>query len=742
MRPIRRLSSAFAALSLVMGGVVATAAPAHAAWNTPAQVRSIGGTGRASLFPWGMAYNPVSGRYVVTDYFNYQVRQYGADWSAMGILPQPTGASGDPESVLASVAVDPTNGDVYVAKPKPDTLAHYDRAGNRLPDVVVEPGSGTRTYTAWLSIDAAGFIYVLDSHLWNTDADPSRLIKLASGGGSQVASWDLRFPGQLATQAYGLDVAADGRIYIADSINRRIQVLGSDGTYLRSIGTAGRADAVGGLSGDLRNLLVDDAHQRIYVADALQNQIEVFGFDGRPLFHFGGEGSAPGQLLAPRQMTFGPDGRLWVTEYGNYRIQAFDPATGRSLGIRPRPLPQRPAGQLGQPRDVAVDPATGNVWVADTWNQRFQKFSADGRLLGSWGGRGNAPPYGVKYPRGIGFDPVNRRVWVANNAAGTIYVYDDKANFLFQIGSEDARNNSQPGRFEKPFGIAFGSGYAYVTDVGATYEGNAVQVKILDARTGTEVGTIPRNAKSVSVDEATGEVYIADSAGNQQKIYVYPPTGGEPLRSFGAAGVGDGLFTGLWGVTVANGVVYATDEAQSRVQAFTTAGAFLGKWGGFGTKPYQFRGPSGISHDRSGRVYVADASNDRIVVFDPAAGKPAFEFSRPTITLTSPANGSAVRAPVTIRGTAADNAAIATVEVSVRDNATGRWWDPATATWIAAQTWGFAPWRGAATGAAWSWTFPGPEHGRSYHAEARVRDIHNTLSATTATTDFTVAPAG
>ena len=39
------------------------------------------GTGRAALFPWGMAYNPVSNAYVVTDYFNYQVRQYGADWA-------------------------------------------------------------------------------------------------------------------------------------------------------------------------------------------------------------------------------------------------------------------------------------------------------------------------------------------------------------------------------------------------------------------------------------------------------------------------------------------------------------------------------------------------------------------------------------------------------------------------------------------------------------------------------------
>ena len=688
-----------------------------------------------------MAYNPVSDKYVVTDYFNYQVRQYNSDWTYDRTLPQPSAATGDPESVLAAVAVDPTNGDVYIGKPKPDTLAHYDAAGNRLPDVVVDPAATAQTYTAWLTIDDAGYIYVLDSHLWNTAADPSRLIKLAPGGGSTVATWDLSFPGQLPGQFYGLDVGANGRIYLADSINRRIQVLAADGTWLRSIGSAGDDTTVGALSGDLRSVLVDDASNRIFVVDAIQDQIEAYALNGTPLYHVGGEGSAPGDLIGPRQMTLGPDGRLWVTEYGNYRIQSFDPATGASLGIEPEPLPDRPGGQLGQPRDVAIDPATGQVWVADTWNQRFCRFAADGTFENCWGGRGNAPPYGVKYPRGIGFDPVNRRVWVTNNAAGTIYVYDDQANFLFQIGDEETRLNSQPGLFEKPFGVTFGNGYAYVTDVGSTYAGNTVKVKILDAATGVEVGTIARNSKSVAVDAATGEVYVADAGVNQQKIYVYGPTGGPALRSFGGKGTANGKFTGLWGVTVADGVVYATDEAQSRIQAFSTTGTFLGRWGALGSTPYQLRNPSGISHDAQGRLYVADASNDRIVVFNPAVARPAYEFSRPTITLTSPGQGASTDAPVVIRGTAADNLGLSTVEISVRDNGTGLWWEPSTATWTATQTWGLAPWRGSPTSATWSWTFPGPQYDTSYHVEARARDTKNTLSAANRTVDFTVRAA-
>jgi hypothetical protein len=135
---------------------------------------------------------------------------------------------------------------------------------------------------------------------------------------------------------------------------------------------------------------------------------------------------------------------------------------------------------------------------------------------------------------------------------------------------------------------------------------------------------------------------------------------------------------------------------------------------------------------------VADAANDRIVVFDPSIPKPAYQFGRPTLALTSPSSGAFLDAPVTIAGTATDNRGLATIEVSLRDAATGLWWDPATATWIPTQTWGFAPWRGSATGATWSWTFPGPQYEHAYHAEVRARDTDNTLSSPTRSVDFTV----
>ena len=126
----------------------------------------------------------------------------------------------------------------------------------------------------------------------------------------------------------------------------------------------------------------------------------------------------------------------------------------------------------------------------------------------------------------------------------------------------------------------------------------------------------------------------------------------------GSAGTGNGQFTGLWDVAIIGRTLYASDNAQSRITAFTIpatgAPTFLGRWGAFGTNPYQFRNPSGMTVDANGLLYVADATNDRIEVFNPAVAKPAYEFSRPIAHRHVARERRHRRAPVVISGTATD----------------------------------------------------------------------------------------
>ena len=119
-------------------------------------------------------------------------------------------------------------------------------------------------------------------------------------------------------------------------------MIAADGAYFGSFGFAGDASTVGALSGDLRSVLVDDAVGRVYVVDAIQSQIEVYTLGGVPLFHFGEQGTGPGQLRGPRQLTLSGDGNICVTEYGGYRIQRFDVDGNPGRRSRRRPRSRRP----------------------------------------------------------------------------------------------------------------------------------------------------------------------------------------------------------------------------------------------------------------------------------------------------------------------------------------------------------------------------------------------------------------
>lgn len=97
------------------------------------------------------------------------------------------------------------------------------------------------------------------------------------------------------------------------------------------------------------------------------------------------------------------------------------------------------------------------------------------------------------------------------------------------------------------------------------------------------------------------------------------------------------------------GVVYFTDSEQNKVVAYTTAGVYFGQWGTAGSKPGQPNNPSGITHDVAGLVYVADAGNDRVQVFDPTTALAA-DSSLPSVVITGPAAEATVPAPVTLTG--------------------------------------------------------------------------------------------
>jgi DNA-binding beta-propeller fold protein YncE len=715
-----------AVLGLVVAGTLLPQAPASAAYTGAGFIRAIGGRGEAAVYAWGLQFNPVTGQTLVSDYWNFQIRSYDEGGTERNSFFRPASQRrGQPYSL----AVDPRDGAVYVPEISDGSsgyIAKYDRDGTYL----FEFDTGAR-YNAWIAVDSTGALYVADSHYWNNASDPSKIRKYvvndATRSASQVTSWGTggSGPGRLGN-IHGLATDDEDNVYVADASNRNVHVFTSGGTWIRDFGSQG--NDVGQFTGDLRGISVDTANDWVYVVDAEAAQVEKFTTMGTPLLNWGSEGQGPGQMAdGGRQLDVDGDGNVLVADYGNYRVLKFSPG-GTLIGSYPDPAAPPPAGGMAQVRDVAVDRSTGEVWVADSWNNRFQKFAADGTVLGAWGVRNSHPPYGMNYPRGIARDPATGNIWVADTREHVIRVYDANVNYLFTVGSVDS---SSTGNFRWPMDMEFAGGKVWVADYASG------RVKRLNAADGVEEVSFSRNNNGLTVDAATGNVFVLDW-GND-RVYRYSSSG-SLLGWFGSRGSGDGQFQNPWDIDLIDGQLYVTDARLNRVQVFTTSGSFVGKWGSAGTKPGQFNNPSGIDHDAAGNIYVADAGNDRVQVFS-TSPVPGGDTTAPVAAVTSPTTNAEVPAEtVWVRGTATDNAGVGTVETAVFHRDRQRWWNAKLSVWSTTKTWNLAQVTGSdTTSVQWRFPFNGPEYGGRYYVQARSTDVSGTVGAATATVNFRVA---
>ena len=266
-----------------------------------------------------------------------------------------------------------------------------------------------------------------------------------------------------------------------------------------------------------------DSSDNVYVFNRGTHPIVVFDSDGNLLRTWG-----DGVFTNPHGITIGPDDSVYCVDNGDHSVRKFSLEGKPLLTLQAgHPAPLMSGDPFNKPTHLALDPNTGDIYVADGYsNARVHKYSPDGRLLFSWGESGTDPGQfnivhnivtdseGLVYiadrenQRVQVFDPNGRfeAQWenlsraacicmdntdnplvyvgeyfcgIGSNATGTnlgprVSVMDTGGKVLARLS--DQSYGDEPGRFYAPHGIAVDSkGDIYVAEVSWSEFGSSME---------------------------------------------------------------------------------------------------------------------------------------------------------------------------------------------------------------------------------------------------------------------------
>jgi sugar lactone lactonase YvrE len=222
--------------------------------------------------------------------------------------------------------------------------------------------------------------------------------------------WHPALPGRRFAQPVGLAYDPAGRLFVADSVDGCVHVFDTSGRHLGRIA----ADLLTRPAG----MAFDVQRRRLFVADVAAHQVLVLSDNGTLITRLGTRGIGSGQFNFPTNLAIDSQGRLYVSDSLNFRIQQFDADLQfvRTIGAK-GDMP----GYFGQPKGLAVD-SDDHLYVVDSNFEAVQIFNSDGALLLYFGTEGTGPGQ-FWLPAGIFIGP-DDRIWVADAYNRRLQVFD------------------------------------------------------------------------------------------------------------------------------------------------------------------------------------------------------------------------------------------------------------------------------------------------------------------------------
>ncbi len=322
------------------------------------------------------------------------------------------------------------------------------------------------------------------------------------------------------------------------------------------------------------------------------------------------------------------------------------------------------------PQGLALDPATNRLFVADQFSHRVMVFDVASitngenaiNVLGQTtftGASSGNTQLGLNQPQDLAFDPGTNRLFVAESGGHRVKVFDvststitngqNAINVLGQTTFSGSTASSTQSGLNSPQGLAFDSGTdrlfvaeasghrVKVFDVASITNGeNAINVLGQTTFTGASSGNTQSGLNSpqdVTFDPGTDRLFVAEGGGHRVKVFdVASVTDGENAINV----LGQTTFTGA-----------SSGNTQSGLNS-----------------------PQGLAFDATAnRLLVSESSGHRIKFFDVSVATP--DTTPPSVSITAPTSGATVSGTTALSANASDAVGVSGVQFYVDSVARG-----------------------------------------------------------------------
>ncbi len=304
------------------------------------------------------------------------------------------------------------NGNVFVTESDTGVIKSIDTRGTAAAVVIAgsKDAKGTDVHSfsqpKGIAVSQDGTLFVADSeHHVIKRISPSGEVKVIAGTGKPGLRDGAGKDAEFHSPA-GIALAADGTLYVADTLNHRIRKIDASGTVTTIAGSGNQKDGDSWLVGGFADGKATDAKLNepsavaldtdgtIYIADTGNQRIRMLKPDGDVATLAGGgselvenryikggyaDGSAAdARFNSPLGLAVGPDHSVYVADTWNNSIRVIQDGTVRTVAggnEHGRDDGWGVDARLDGPTNVAID-SEGSLWVADHWNRSIRKIAA------------------------------------------------------------------------------------------------------------------------------------------------------------------------------------------------------------------------------------------------------------------------------------------------------------------------------------------------------------------------------